>query len=69
MGGEDDLFLLLSPGGLVDAGVEVVVPSLATLLARPPAQVVVALHLLGDQRPLLDPILVHQGFYRLVFLV
>lgn len=57
-----DAVLLLGPSCLLDVGVQVVVPSLATLLAYP------ALEVSRDQRPLLRPVLVYQLHYRLVLL-
>lgn len=57
-----DAVLLLGPRCLLDVGVQVVVPSLATLLAYP------AFEVSRDQRPLLRPVLVYQLHYRLVLL-
>lgn len=54
MGLVDDEVLLLGPGGLLDLGVEVVVPTFAALLAD------AALQVLGDHRPALRAILVHE---------
>lgn len=50
----DDAVLLLSPRGLLHLRVQVVVPALAALLANSPLQV------LGDHRPALGSILLHQ---------
>lgn len=54
MGLTDDAVLLLGPAGLLHLGVEVVVPALTTLLSQP------ALQVLGNQRPLLRAVLLHQ---------
>ena len=53
----DDEVLLFGPGALLDLGVQVVVPALATLLPQP------ALQLLSDHTPLLGAVLSHQVHY------
>lgn len=50
----DDPVLFLGPRGLLHLRVEVVVPALAALLADAPLQV------LGDDRPALGSVLLHQ---------
>ena len=56
----DDLVLLFRPLVLADAGVEVVVPALAALLADPARQV------LGDEAPILGPVAFDQRKHELV---
>ena len=51
MGLEDDRLLALRPLGLVDRGVQVIVPALAALLSAPAGQPEDGLHLLCDVRP------------------
>lgn len=51
---EENPLFLLAPGGLLDLGIQVVVPPLAALLANAPGQV------FRDERPLLRPVLLDQ---------
>lgn len=72
---EDDDFFFLVDGRLLDAGIQVVVPSLSALLASAPADMVVVLELLGDEGPPLgavpldqtdDGIILLQSYFKLV---
>lgn len=58
----DDAVLVLGPGALLNGRVEMVVPSLPTLLPDPTLQV------LGDQGPPLGAVLLHQLDHLLVLL-
>ena len=60
---EQDPLLVRHPLDLEDAGVEVVVPAFAALLAQPP------LHELGDEGPPLRPVLLHQFPHQVVLLL
>lgn len=58
----DDTVFLLCPGRLLDAGVEVIVPAFATLLADP------TLKMASDQRPLLGAVSLDQRHHLVILL-
>jgi hypothetical protein len=60
---DQDLVLLLAPALLLDAGVELVVPALAALLAGPPGEV------RRDERPAPRAVLPHEGRDHVVLLL
>jgi hypothetical protein len=65
----EETFLLVGiPGLLVDCGIEVVIPALATLLASPEAEAVALPQFLRDLGPVVESELRHQRADGLVFL-
>ena len=65
---EKQHLLLIRPRFLVDVGVEVVVPSLSALFARPLNSDLPRSEVLGHVGPVVDAHLRHYGFEAVVFL-
>ena len=65
---KEKFFFLIGPGLFVDMGAEVVVPSFPALLACSLMHSQLLFQLKRYFCPIVDPIFLHQLYYRLIFL-